>query len=64
MYAEPTLVFHEYLNKWISVYYNEIKNRMLLGALTRLQGLGAKNNLLQQEKNILNRTEGSSIRSV
>lgn len=28
MYAEPTLVFHEYFNKWITVYYNEIKNRM------------------------------------
>lgn len=25
MYAEPTLVFHEYFNKWITVYYNEIK---------------------------------------
>lgn len=38
MYAEPTLVFHEYFNKWITVYYNEIKNRMVLRSANEITG--------------------------
>ena len=30
MYAEPTLVYHDYFKKWITVYYNEIKDQMVL----------------------------------
>ena len=30
MYAEPTLVYHRYFDRWITVYYNEIKQRMVM----------------------------------
>ncbi|MBQ4278456.1 MAG: DUF4185 domain-containing protein [Rikenellaceae bacterium] len=30
MYAEPTLVYHRYFGRWITVYYNEIKQRMVM----------------------------------
>lgn len=38
MYAEPTLVYHDYFKKWISVYYNEIKNQIVLRSCDELTG--------------------------
>ena len=38
MYAEPTLVYHEYFKKWITVYYNEIKNQIVLRSCDNLTG--------------------------
>ena len=38
MYAEPTLIYHDYFQKWITVYYNEIKNRIVLRSADELTG--------------------------
>lgn len=38
MYAEPTLVYHDHFNKWITVYYNEIKNRIVLRSADEITG--------------------------
>lgn len=46
MYAEPTLVFHEYFNKWITVYYNEIKNRMVLRSANEITGPWSEEQLI------------------
>lgn len=46
MYAEPTLVFHEYFNKWITVYYNEIKNRMVLRSADDITGPWSEEQLI------------------
>lgn len=46
MYAEPTLVFHEYFNKWITVYYNEIKNRMVLRSADEITGPWSEEQLI------------------
>lgn len=38
MYAEPTLVYHDYFQKWITVYYNEIKDQIVLRSADDLTG--------------------------
>ena len=42
MYAEPTLIYHEYFRKWITVYYNEIKNRIVLRSADEITGPWSK----------------------
>lgn len=38
MYAEPTLIYHDYFKKWITVYFNEIKNRIVLRSADEITG--------------------------
>lgn len=38
MYAEPTLIYHDYFNKWITVYFNEIKNKIVLRSADEITG--------------------------
>lgn len=38
MYAEPTLIYHNHFRKWITVYYNEIKNRIVLRSADEVTG--------------------------
>ena len=38
MYAEPTLIYHDHFQKWITVYYNEIRNRIVLRSADEITG--------------------------
>lgn len=38
MYAEPTLIYHDYFKKWITVYYNEIKNQIVMRSADEING--------------------------
>ena len=38
MYAEPTLIYHDYFKKWITVYFNEIKNKIVLRSADEITG--------------------------
>ena len=46
MYAEPTLIYHDYFKKWITVYYNEIKNRIVLRSADEITGPWSKEQLI------------------
>ena len=50
MYAEPTLVYHDYFKKWISVYYNEIKNQIVLRSCDELTGDWSKESIIANAK--------------
>ena len=46
MFAEPTFVWHEGFEKWIAVYYNEIKNRIVLRSADELTGNWSEEQLI------------------
>lgn len=46
MYAEPTLIYHDHFKKWITVYYNEIKNRIVLRSADEITGPWSKEQLI------------------
>lgn len=50
MYAEPTLIYHDYLNKWITVYYNEIKNKIVLRSCDELTGNWSQESIIADAK--------------
>ncbi len=49
MYAEPTLVYHDYFKRWISVYYNEVKGRLVMRDAPQPTGPWSEERLVVEE---------------